>query len=108
MVENGDFITFASPIIQSRALAFYFSETQADPANLDTFISAVVQRFSARQLQKNGEGRDTEGQWRYEFIRAAASLLPVDAIIHPENGLEQETQGDFYIAKYKWSLQIPL
>lgn len=112
LVEDGDYIAFASPVIQDRALGYYFSEIKADPVSLDAFIVAVVQRFSSRQLL-NTEGRDTrsrimEGEWQHEFSRAAASLLPNDACLSSEYGREQGVRGqvDFYIAKYQWLLEV--
>lgn len=42
LVIEGDYIMFASPIVQDRALAHCFSEGQADPVDLDTFIVSVV------------------------------------------------------------------
>jgi hypothetical protein len=94
-------------------LAYFFSETQgADPTDLRTFIIDVVQRFSPTQLQgtesKDTESRIMEAQWQQEFYRAAASLLPHDAVISPEYGREQGAQGqvDFYIAKYRWMIEI--
>ena len=103
---------FSSPVIQSRALAWYFSQTKQKPASLHAFIVDVVQRFSSQQLL-NTESRDTksrimEGQWQQEFFRAAATLLPPDVTISPEYGREQGAQGqvDFYIAKYQWMIEV--
>ncbi len=111
-VQVGGFVMFSSPVVQSRALAYYFSETTDKPANLGAFIIAVVQRFSTRQL-RNTEGKDTKsrlmgGQWQQEFYRAAASLLPSQVVISPEYGREQGAGGqlDFYIAEYQWMIEI--
>jgi len=112
LVEDGDGVAFASPVVQSRALAYYFSETGEKPASLGAFIVEVVQRFSEAQLRES-ESKDTksrimEGQWQQEFYRAAASLLPRDAVISPEYGREQGAVGqvDFYISEYKWMIEI--
>jgi hypothetical protein len=86
----------------------FFSETQGtDPTDLGTFIIDVVQRFSPTQLQgtqsKDTQSRIMEAQWQQEFYRAAASLLPHDAVISLEYGKQQaQGQVDFYISKYRW------
>jgi hypothetical protein len=79
---------------------------------LETFIVAVVQRFSTAQLRetksKDTKSRIMEGQWQQEFYRAAASILPSDTVISPEFGREQGIEGqvDFYISKYRWMIEI--
>eukprot|EP00026_Physarum_polycephalum_P011684 Phypoly_transcript_11925.p1 GENE.Phypoly_transcript_11925~~Phypoly_transcript_11925.p1 ORF type:complete len:335 (+),score=17.60 Phypoly_transcript_11925:139-1005(+) len=112
LVNEGGFVMFSSPVVQSRALAHYFSLTTQKPANLRAFIIEVVQRFSSQQLL-NTESRDTksrimEGQWQQEFLRAAATLLPPDVTISPEYGREHGVAGqvDFYIAKYQWMIEV--
>lgn len=103
---------FSSPIVQNRALAFFFSKTQVEPASLDAFIVDVIQHFSTRQLRdtdsKDSKPRIMEGQWQQEFFRTAASFLPTDAIISPEYGREHGIKGqvDFYIAKYGWLIEV--
>jgi len=57
---------------------------------------------------KDTKSRTMEAQWQQEFYRAAASLLPRDAVISPEYGREQGAYGqvDFYISKYQWMVEI--
>jgi hypothetical protein len=103
---------FSSPIVQNRALAQFFSKTQADPASLDAFIIDVIQHFSTRQLRntesKDSKSRIMERQWQQEFFRTSASFLPSNAIISPEYGREHGTKGqvNFYIAKYGWLIEV--
>lgn len=105
-------VMFSSPVVQCRALAYYFSETKVKPENLGALIVAVVQRFSTRQLRNTGskdtKSRIMEGQWQQEFFRAAASLLPESVTISPEYGREQGALGqvDFFIAQYQWMIEI--
>jgi hypothetical protein len=112
LVKERDFVTFSSPVVQSRALAYYLSETKHKPVNLGAFIVGVVQHFSTHQL-RNTESKDTksrimEGQWQQEFFRSAAAFLPQEVTISPEYGREQGAKGqvDFYIADYQWMIEI--
>eukprot|EP00026_Physarum_polycephalum_P004486 Phypoly_transcript_04507.p1 GENE.Phypoly_transcript_04507~~Phypoly_transcript_04507.p1 ORF type:complete len:621 (+),score=65.51 Phypoly_transcript_04507:209-2071(+) len=112
LVVDGEFVMFSSPVVQDRAMAYFFSETREAPDSLDSFIGAVVQHFSIRKLH-NTKGKDTlsrimEGQWQDEFSRAAATLLPMDVIMSSEYGREQGVAGqvDFYIAQYDWFIEV--
>ncbi len=106
MVREDDFVMFSAPLIQNAALAYFFGqEGVGKPASLWQFVIDVVQRFSSQQL-RNTDSKDTqsrimEGQWQQEFFRAAATLLPRNAIISPQYGRELEAGGQvaFYIAK---------
>jgi len=113
VIDDGGKISFAAPIIQNKALAYFFGDRSGTkPATLSDFIISVVQRFSPKQLNES-ESRDTqsrlmEAQWQQEFYRAAGSALPQNVIISPEYGREQGAEGqvDFYIAEYKWMIEI--
>ena len=69
--------------------------------------------MSSNQLKLITKGRDTnhklmETQWQKEFYRVATSLLPPEVYISPEYGQEVGIDGqvDFYIAEYKWMIEI--
>jgi hypothetical protein len=47
-----------------------------------------------------------ETQWQQEFCRVAVPYLPRDVFIFTEQGAEQEQVDSFYIAKYKWMIEI--
>lgn len=111
VVDDGGMISFAAPIIQNKALAYFFG-TGTKPASLYDFVISVVQRFSTTQLT-GSDSRDTksrlmEAQWQQEFYRSAGSVLPQNVIISPEYGREQGVDGqvDFYVAEYKWMIEI--
>jgi len=115
LVMDGDFVMFPSPIIQYRALGFYFGDRMATkPASLYLFILAVVQRcFSKNQLVNCESSRDKnsklmEAQWQQEFYRVAVALLPRNAYLSPEYGREQGAKGqvDFFIGEYRWMIEV--
>lgn len=112
LIREGDKVMFSSPVVQCRALSYYFSETKVKPANLGELIVAAVQRFSTRQLRttksKDTKSKIMEGQWQQEFFRATAALLPESATLSPEYGREPGAQGqvDFFIAEYQWMIEI--